>query len=69
MEDISISQYKIIKAVNEEVQLSFNKEELTEDHWILVRKGYLKNFVTFGPYDWILRITEKGIEYLANNTL
>lgn len=69
MNDISVSQYKIIKAINEEAQLGFNKEELTEDHWVLVRKGYLKNLVTFGPYDWILKITEKGTEYLANNTL
>lgn len=58
-------QFKILEELNEQGRQGFNDSELTDDHWELVRSGYVKNFVSLGVYSWVFEITQKGTDYIV----
>ena len=64
MTEPTYKQYKILKEINENSRQGFNNEDLTENHWGLVRTGYVRNLVSLGVYQWVFELTEKGIEFL-----
>lgn len=53
-------QHKILESIPEEGR-EFDNCDLTNDHWELVRGGYVNNLVSFS-HDWTFKITEKGGE-------
>lgn len=64
MTEPTYKQFKILKELSDHGRQGFNNDDLTDDHWELVRKGYVKNFVSLGVYSWIFEITQKGMDYV-----
>lgn len=65
MKEPTYNQYKILKEISETGKQGFNNDELTDDHWELVRMGYVKNLVSMGIYQWVFEITDDGINYIS----
>jgi len=68
MSEPTYKQHKILEFVQNEVTYNVLDDESDpkeEDIWILVRAGYLKNFIPPATvFGWNIRITLKGVEYL-----
>lgn len=64
MAEPTYKQYKILKELSEHGPQGFNDEDLTDDHWELVRNGYVKNLLSLGFYSWKFEITQKGADYI-----
>lgn len=54
----------ILKKISESGKQGFHNNELTDNHWALVRMGYLKNLVSFGVHPWIFTTTGDGENYI-----
>lgn len=65
MRDITYSQFKILKSLHESGKRGFNDKDLTQDHWELVRNGFVNNLVSLGMYSWVFEITQQGIDYIT----
>ena len=65
MAEPTYKQFKILKELSEHGRQCFNDADLTDDHWELVRSGYVKNFVSLGVYSWKFEITQKGVDYIT----
>jgi putative NIF3 family GTP cyclohydrolase 1 type 2 len=59
------SQYKILKNVKSKDRIELSSEHTNLDqHWELVRSGYLKHLLNLRTDNWIFVLTEEGESYL-----
>jgi len=69
--EITHSEYKKLKEIEEENGETgrHGNEPDINTLYSLVHKGYLKNLVSFGIYDWKFKMTQKAEEYLKEEEL
>ena len=66
MEEPTYKEHKKLEEINEEGRQTgrYGDEDDIDMLYSLVHKGYLKNLVSMGAYDWIFKLTPAGDEYL-----